>query len=65
MKAKITFEEKIKQIESIIAEFKSGNVTLEKTINNYKVGIKLIDECRDELKQFETDIKKLKNTDSI
>ncbi len=62
----ISFEEKIKKIESIVEILENGEEPIEKMLSNYNQGIKLINECRDYINAAELkfiDISKQNNLD--
>ncbi len=42
---KLTFEEKIKKLESIVSELENGSVNLDDAINKYTEAMKLAKEC--------------------
>ena len=50
---KINFEQAMKQIEKIVSEVEQGEIPLEKTIEQYENGMKLIQHCRAILEQAE------------
>lgn len=49
----MTFEEKLSRIEEIVSILNSGKEDLEKQIQIYEEGIKLINECREFLQNAE------------
>jgi len=53
------FEEKMKKLETIIAELESNNNDLENSIDKYNEAMKLIKECDEQLKDIETNINKI------
>ena len=57
--AKVKFEDKITELESIISELESGNASLEESIDKYTKAMKLAKECDEELKAVEERISKL------
>ena len=57
--AKVKFEDKITELESIISELESGNASLEDSIDKYTKAMKLAKECDEELKAVEEKISKL------
>lgn len=57
--AKVKFEDKITELESIITELESGNASLEDSIDKYTKAMKLAKECDEELKTVEEKISKL------
>lgn len=56
---KIKFEDKIKELESIINELENGNTDLEDSIDKYTKAMKLAGECDTELKSVEEKVSKL------
>ena len=57
--AKVKFEDKIKELETIISELESGNTSLEDSIEKYTEAMKLAKECDEELKAVEESISKI------
>lgn len=57
--AKVKFEDKIKELETIISELESGNTSLEESIDKYTKAMKLAKECDEELKNVEEKISKI------
>lgn len=57
--AKVKFEDKITELETIISELESGNTTLEDSIDKYTKAMKLAKECDEELKNIEEKISKI------
>lgn len=53
------FEDKMKKLETIIAELESNNNDLENSIDKYNEAMKLIKECDEQLKDIETNINKI------
>jgi exodeoxyribonuclease VII small subunit len=53
------FEDKINELETIINELESGNVSLEDSIEKYTNAMKLVKECDDQLKNVEEQINKI------
>lgn len=51
-----TFEEKLKQLESIAQELESGNLTLDESISKFELGMKLSKECTKKLDNTEKKI---------
>ncbi|HPD34436.1 MAG TPA: exodeoxyribonuclease VII small subunit [Bacteroidota bacterium] len=49
----MTFEEKLARVEEIVSILNSGTESLEKQIQIYEEGIKLINECREFLQSAE------------
>lgn len=55
----MTFEEKIKQLETIVNELESGKIDLEKSIEKYTKAMQLAKECDIQLKNIEKQITKI------
>lgn len=53
------FEDKIKELEGIIATLENGEVSLDESINKYTEAMKLVKECDAELKNIETKVNKI------
>lgn len=45
-KQKLTYEQAMETLESIVTEIEQGEVSLEQSIEKYAEGIKLIQQCR-------------------
>ncbi len=58
---KISFEEALARLESISLELESGNATLDKSLDLYNEGIKLLKLCNQMLDGAEKKIKLAKN----
>lgn len=56
---KVKFEDKIKELESIISELENGNTSLEDSIEKYTKAMKLAKECDEELKSVSDKVSKL------
>ncbi|MDP3286035.1 MAG: exodeoxyribonuclease VII small subunit [Desulfobacterales bacterium] len=54
--AKVTFEAAMKQLEQIVQELESGNLSLEDSIKKFEEGIKLSKFCSDKLDETEKKI---------
>ena len=59
MEKKIKFEDKMKELESLINELENGEIDLDNSIEKYTKAMKLIKECDTELKTVEKQISKL------
>ena len=59
MEKKIKFEDKMKELESLINELENGEIDLDDSIEKYTKAMKLIKECDTELKNVEKQISKL------
>lgn len=53
------FEEKMKELETIINELETGNVSLEDAIDKYTKAMKLVKDCDAQLKTVEEKISKI------
>ena len=56
---KITIEESIIELEKIVKKMENGEGSLEQNIKWFDKGIKLINNCRDDLKTSEEKVKRL------
>ena len=61
---KISFEQSLARLESIVTEMESGAVPLEKSIEKYAEGIELVKLCRKTLDSAEAKIQLLAKSDS-
>lgn len=57
------FEEKIEQLEEIIALLESGKVSLDDSIEKYTLAMKLVKECDNQLKDIEEKVNKIVSED--
>ena len=55
----LSFEEKIKKLESIVAELESGEVPLDDAINKYTEAMKLSKECSNKLTEVSEKVNKI------
>jgi len=55
----VKFEDKIKELESIINELESGEIDLDSSIEKYTKAMKLVSECDSRLKTIEDQINKI------
>ena len=60
-KEELSFEEKIKKLESIVTELESGEVNLDDAITKYTEAMKLSKECSQKLNEAEKNINKILN----
>ena len=58
-KRKLTFEEALKQLETIAERIEQGKIGLEESITQYERGMELVKQCRDILSKAEQKIEKL------
>ena len=56
---RITFEEALKKLESIVSKLEEGSVTLEESVNLYEEGLKLSKYCSEILDSAELRIEKV------
>ncbi|MDD3123386.1 MAG: exodeoxyribonuclease VII small subunit [Candidatus Izemoplasmatales bacterium] len=65
MDKKITFEEALKKLESIVKELESGQLSLENSVSKYNEGIELATFCNLELKNAEVIVVKMMNQEQL
>ena len=53
------FEDKVKELEEIIASLESGEVSLDESIEKYTKAMKLVKECDEQLKNIEEKVNKI------
>lgn len=53
------FNDKVKELESIINELENGEIDLEESIEKYTKAMKLVKECDDQLKNIEEQVNKM------
>ena len=58
-KKSIDFEKSLKELEGIVEELESGELSLEKSLKSFEQGIKLTRQCQSELERAELKVKKL------
>jgi len=58
-KKKLTFEEALKQLETIAEQIERGTIGLEESIDKYEEGMALVKQCRDILTKAELKIQQL------
>lgn len=58
-KKEISFEEKIKKLETIVNELESGEVALEEAIDKYTEAMKLSKECSNKLTEVTDKVNKI------
>jgi len=61
---RITFEEALKKLESIVTKLEENSVTLEESVNLYEEGIKLSKYCSEILEKAELRIEKVNEQSS-
>lgn len=55
----LSFEEKIKKLETIVSELESGDVALDLAIDKYTEAMKLSKECSDKLTEVSDKVNKI------
>lgn len=63
MTKKKSFEDSLKELENIVTKLESGELALEKSLEEFEVGTRLYKECKDQLSIAEKKIALL--TDSL
>lgn len=58
-KEDLSFEEKIKKLESLVKELESGEVNLDDAIDKYTEAMKLAKECNDTLNNISDKVNKI------
>ena len=58
-KEEIKFEDKIKELETIVNELESGEIDLESSIEKYTKAMTLVKECDEKLKNIEEQVNKI------
>lgn len=59
------FEEKLKELEMVVYELESGEVSLDDAIEKYTKAMKLAKECSEKLLNAEENINKILNANGI
>ena len=59
MSDKLTFEEAMEKLETIVQRLEEGDVPLEEALNIYKQGMELSKLCHDKLKNVEEQLAKV------
>jgi len=63
-KKKLSFEEALKHLETIVTELESGEIPLDKSLKTFEEGRELISYCMSVLDDAEKKIKKLERSDN-
>lgn len=58
-----TFEEKMNELEAIVNQLEQGNVSLEESMDKFKVGIQLSEQLQDTLTKAEHTMAKMMDKD--
>lgn len=61
----ISFEEKIKKLETIVTELESGEVPLDEAINKYTEAMKLSKECSNKLNEVSEKVNKILSENGV
>ncbi len=65
MEKKSSFEEALKNLETLVKELESGTLSLEDSVTKYNEGIRLAKYCHDLLKNAETVVVKMVQEDGL
>lgn len=63
-KKEVKFEEKMQELEQIIADLENGEIDLDESIEKYTKAMKLVKECDEKLKNIEEQVSKLVTEDN-
>ena len=58
-KSEKKFEDKLKELETIVNELESGEIDLDSSIEKYTYAMKLVKECDEKLKKVEEQVSKI------
>lgn len=58
-KVDINFEKALDELESIVEDLESGDLSLENSLKSFETGIKLARQCQEKLSQAELQVQKL------
>ena len=58
-KVEMNFEKALEELESIVEDLESGDLSLENSLNSFEKGIKLARQCQEKLSQAELQVQKL------
>ena len=58
-KVEINFEKALEELESIVEDLESGDLSLENSLRSFEKGIKLARQCQETLSQAELQVQKL------
>lgn len=53
------FDEQLAQLEGLVAELESGDLTLEEAMERFSAGVKLLGSCREALSGYEERVEEL------
>ena len=58
-KTDINFEKSLEELESIVEDLESGELSLENSLKSFEKGIKLARQCQEQLSKAELQVQKL------
>ena len=58
-KTDINFEKALKELEGIVEDLESGDLSLENSLKSFEKGIKLARQCQEQLSKAELQVQKL------
>ena len=58
-KTDISFEKALEQLEGIVEDLESGDLSLENSLKSFEKGIKLARQCQEQLSKAELQVQKL------
>ena len=58
-KADINFEKALEELEGIVEDLESGDLSLENSLKSFEKGIKLARQCQEQLSKAELQVQKL------
>ena len=58
-KTDINFEKALEELESIVEDLESGDLSLENSLKSFEKGIKLARQCQEQLSKAELQVQKL------
>ena len=58
-KVEINFEKALDELDSIVEELESGDLSLENSLKSFEKGIKLARQCQEQLSKAELQVQKL------
>jgi exodeoxyribonuclease VII small subunit len=63
--AKNTFESALKELESIVSQIESGQLSLEQSLTTYRRGAELLQFCQKSLAEVEQQVRILNSTNQL
>lgn len=64
-KTEMKFEDKLKELETIVNDLESGEIDLDSSIEKYTYAMKLVKECDEKLKNIEEQVSKIVTENGI